>query len=207
MKQIFIHGLGQDASSWKKTISMLPYQNMIDCPNLATIVDGNQYTYENIYKAFSSYACQYKEPVSICGLSLGAVIALNFAVDNPEKVSALILIAPQYKMPKTLLRLQNIIFRFMPNSAFEKMGFDKETFIKLTQSMMNLDFSEGLKDIICPTLVLYGEKDRANRTSCETAARLIPNAEIKVIENSGHEINIDAPEKLSIAISSFFDNV
>lgn len=207
MSQLFIHGLGQDSSSWDKTLSMLTYPNKAACPNLATLVGGNEYTYENIYKAFSVYACSYNEPISICGLSLGAVIALNFAVDNPERVLSLILIAPQYKIPKTLLQLQNIIFRLMPNSAFKKMGMSKNAIIRLTKSMMNLDFSERLKDIACPTLVLCGEKDKVNRNSCETVARLIPNAEIKMIENAGHEVNIDAPEKLAVAINSFFDNV
>lgn len=51
-------GLGQDASSWEKTISTLTSPNMIDYPTPATIVDGNQFTYENIYRAFSSYTCQ-----------------------------------------------------------------------------------------------------------------------------------------------------
>ncbi len=31
----------------------------------------------------------------------------------------------QYKMPKKLLKVQNMLFHLMPNSAFSKMGFKK----------------------------------------------------------------------------------
>lgn len=204
MHQIFVHGLGQDSSSWDKTISNIPQQSDIICPNLATLIQGKDCTYQTMYHAFSLYCCARGTPVNLCGLSLGAVLALNFAIDHPEKVSSLILIAPQYKMPVNLLKLQNIIFKFMPNSAFKGMGFDKKAFIKLTNSMTQLDFSKNLKEISCPTLVLCGEKDKANKNACEKAANLIPNARLEIIKNSGHEVNVDSPEKLAVIIDSFF---
>lgn len=207
MKQILVHGLGQNASSWDKTILGLADKSNVACPNLQTIIEGKNCTYENIYKAFSLYCCKTVEPINICGLSLGAVIALNFVIDNPGKVSSLILIAPQYKMPKTLLRLQNIIFRFMPNSMFKEMGFNKKAFITLTNSMMDLDFSEKLKNISCPTLILCGEKDKANKRACEKAATYIPKADIKFIQDSGHEVNVDEPGKLSTEINAFFNKL
>lgn len=54
-----------------------------------------------------------------------AVLALNYAIDHPDKVKALVLIAAQYKMPRKLLKVQNMLFHLMPNSAFDKMGFKK----------------------------------------------------------------------------------
>ena len=93
------------------------------------------------------YCSNLSEPLDLCGLSLGAVLSLNYAIDNPEKISSLILIAPQYNMPKTLLKIQNIIFHFMPNSAFSKIGLTKKGFIEFTNSMMNIDFSENIKNL------------------------------------------------------------
>ena len=57
-----------------------------------------------------------------------AVLALNYAIDHPDKVKALVLIAAQYKMPRKLLKVQNMLFHLMPNSAFKKMGFKKADF-------------------------------------------------------------------------------
>ena len=93
------------------------------------------------------YCSNLSEPLDLCGLSLGAVLSLNYAIDNPEKINSLILIAPQYNMPKTLLKIQNIIFHFMPNSAFSKIGLTKKGFIEFTNSMMNIDFSENIKNL------------------------------------------------------------
>ena len=43
-----------------------------------------------------------------------------------------VLIAAQYKMPKELLKVQNMLFHLMPNSAFNKMGFKKADAVSYT---------------------------------------------------------------------------
>ena len=37
--------------------------------------------------------------ICLCGLSLGGVLALNYAIEHPEKIKGMVLIATQYKMP------------------------------------------------------------------------------------------------------------
>lgn len=204
MKTIFAHGLGQNSSSWDKIICNLAICENIICPDLPLFTVGKECTYENLYRYFSNYCVKNSDSLNLCGLSLGAVLALNFAIENPQKVSSLILIAPQCKMPKKLLKLQNAVFRFMPDSAFKEIGFDKKDFIKLTNSMINLDFSENLINISCPVLVMCGENDKANRAASEKIAASIPNAEFKYIKNSGHEVNMDAPERLVEAVNCFY---
>lgn len=61
-------------------------------------------------------------PFNICGLSLGSIIALQYTIENLEKVKSLLLIGTQYKMPKILLNFQNLIFKFMPNNIFKELG-------------------------------------------------------------------------------------
>ena len=96
------------------------------CPNLPDLVHSKEVTYDNLYAAFSDYCNQYDEPIDLCGLSLGGVLALNYAIQYPKKVRSLVLIATQYKMPKKLLKFQNLLFRFMPKSMFQQMGFRKD---------------------------------------------------------------------------------
>ena len=117
-------------------------EEQVICPELSLFVKEGDISYENLYNAFSEYCDNISEPLNLCGLSLGAVLALNYAIDNPEKVKSLILIAAQYEMPKVLLKLQNIIFSFIPESSFKNMGMKKKDFIKLTKSMMSLNLSE-----------------------------------------------------------------
>ncbi|MBT2652742.1 MULTISPECIES: alpha/beta fold hydrolase [Oceanobacillus] len=203
MRYIFIHGLGQNSSSWEKTISYLGETNKILRPNLFELLQDKEPTYNNLYLAFTEYVDKISEPVVIIGLSLGAVLALNFTIDHPHRVRSLVLIAPQYKMPKFLLTVQYNIFKFIPDSSFRKLGSNKDVFILLTKSMVELDFSEDVKRILCHTLVLCGNQDKANKRASERLARRIPKAKFREIEGAGHELNKDTPEKLASVLVEF----
>ena len=92
----------------------------------------------------------------------------------------------------------------MPNSMFENSGLRKEDFIALTKSITELDLSDSIHKIECPTLVVYGSKDKANRDASVALASIISNAELQVIDGAGHEVNTQAPEKLAQVINSFY---
>ena len=204
MKQIYLHGLGQNPDSWSKVIEQLETAEHSVCPDLSELVQGQDTTYQNLYAAFSAMCDEIEEDLCLCGLSLGGVLALNYAIEHPEKIKGLVLIATQYKMPKKLLRVQNAIFRFMPKSMFQQMGFGKSDFLKLCNTMMKLDFSDSIYKVSCPTLVIYGEKDRANKNASIELANMLIDAELQVFNGVGHEINIEAPDKLVETLRVFF---
>lgn len=203
MNQVFIHGLGQTPDSWKQTLSYFPNNDNCICPDLVKMAQGKEVTYSTLYSAFSEEFGQYDAPLNLCGLSLGGVLALNYAIEHPEKTNSLILIAAQYKMPKNLLRFQNTIFRLMPKSMFQEIGFGKSDFITLCKTMSELDFSKQITQISCPVLIICGEKDTANKKVASEMADLIENSELTIIEKSGHEVNVEAPEKLAEVIQGF----
>ena len=199
MKSIFLHGMGQTASSWDKMLSFLPDKSEISCPELSDFFSDGSCVYDRMYSAFCEY-CNPFEPLRLCGLSLGAVLALNYAVDFPQKVEKLILIAPQYRMPKFLLKIQNLLFRSMPESKFYDIGLKKNDFISLTNSMLDIDLSSRLGRVKCPVLVICGERDRANKKAAIRLAKKLPDASFIEAPASGHEVNIDAPEWLAGAV-------
>ncbi len=200
MKYIYLHGLGQTPDSWNRVLGYLNAPTNSICPDLAKLVHGREAKYSDLYAAFSALCDTIEDDLTLCGLSLGGVLALNYTIDHPEKVKSLILIATPYKMPKQLLRLQNILFRFMPKSAFSQTGFQKTDFIRLCHSMAELDFSRSLRKVICPTLILCGEHDRANQKACNMLSHLLPDAKFRMIPSAGHEVNVDAPEALAKAL-------
>ncbi len=205
MNYILIHGLGQDISSWEKTIACLEDDFHVFCPDLFHLLSDREPVYNNLYRAFTEYCQKLNGPVNLCGLSLGAVLALNYALDCPEKVNSLILIGAQYKMPKFLLKVQSAIFRFMPNLFFDNLGINKNSFIQLSKSMMALDFSNRLTGIRCAALILCGEKDTTNKKAAQELADNIPKAELQMITKAGHEVNLEAPEKLADIITAFWN--
>ncbi|MCC0673148.1 alpha/beta hydrolase [Clostridioides sp. ES-S-0145-01] len=204
MNSVLIHGLGQNSSSWNETILYMIEQDNVICLELPSFLNGENVAYSNLYNAFSEYCDNISEPLNLCGLSLGAVLALNYAIDNPRKVKSLVLIAAQYEMPKALLKLQNMIFRFIPEKSFNSMGMRKKDFIELTNSMTNLNFNEGLKNISCPVLVLCGDKDSPNKKATKNLAESITKAEIQFIKDAKHEVNIDAPKELAEILNDFY---
>ena len=128
------------------------------------------------------------------------MLALNYAIDFPQKVSSLILIAPQYNMPKFLLKVQNVLFKFMPESQFKDIGFKKKDFITLTNSMADMDFTSSLNKVNCPVVVICGEKDTVNKKAAIKLVSELPNAKFSTIDNSGHEVNVDNPQGLANAM-------
>lgn len=205
MKNILIHGLGQNNQCWDNTVIYLK-KNGIDtiCPNLFEITNNTLINYKNMYSAFSDFCNNQEEKVNLCGLSLGGILALEFVKDYPEKVNSIILIGTPYKIPKALFKMQSLIFHVMPKVTFKKMGCSKREFITLVNSMGNLNIAKDLEKINCKSLIICGSKDNVNMESAKLLNNSIKNSEFKLISNSSHEVNIDNPKELSNIIYGFW---
>lgn len=202
MATILLHGLGQGPESWEAVARGL--EGEVLCPDLFAPVRGGTAAYPGIYRAFAGFCGGLGGPLRLCGLSLGGVLALQYAAEHPERVEALALVGTPYVMPKGLLRFQNAVFRLLPGGAFRQMGLSKRDVMGLTRSMMDLDFREELRKISCPVLVLCGERDRANRKAALGLQRALSRAELAWIPQAGHEANTDAPDALAEALRRFF---
>lgn len=79
MQKILIHGSGHKADSWDKVIPYMNNDKDILCPNLSTILKGKEASYDNLYSSFVEYCNKTEEKIDLCGLSLGGILALNYA--------------------------------------------------------------------------------------------------------------------------------
>ena len=171
------------------------------------MLEGKAATYGELYTAFSEECDKENDEIVLCGLSLGAVLALNYAIDHPDKVKALVLIAAQYKMPKKLLKFQNMLFRFMPNATFKQFGFKKADVLSLCDTMAELDFRDSLCKVSCPVLIVCGEKDDANKKASKELVSYLNNSCYRELLKTSHEANIEAPEGLAAVLQRFYDNI
>lgn len=209
MKNILIHGLGQTEASWSKVENELNNSKIqVEKPNLFDLTKNYHTNYENLYKVFADYCNRFKDnELNLCGISLGGILAIDYANEYPQKVKSLVLIGVPSKVPKILFKVQNIIFKIMPKSVFEEMGCSKKDFTNFVNSMASMDILSKIKNIKCKTLIIYGEKDKVNLQSAKDLHNNIFNSEIKIIENSSHEVNIDNPKELSNVIERFYKNI
>lgn len=205
MSYIFVHGLGQTSSIWKETNDELNVATNFICPDLFDLCIG-ELNYNNLYRAFSRYCDKYADALDICGLSLGGMLALNYAVDNPDKVHSLVLIGTQYSIPKKIINLQNFIFKLLPEKYFGKIGMTKEEILSLTRSMINCNFENDLTKINCPVLVVCGEKDIVNIKASRKLNELLNDSRLRIIQNAGHEVNKDNPKQLGAELNAFYLN-
>lgn len=204
MKKILVHGSGHKASSWNETISYMKDSGEVLCPNLFSILNGKEPTYDNLYASFAEYCDQIDGQIHLCGLSLGGILALQYALDFPDKVKTLVLIGTPHKMPKVMLAVQNIVFRFLPKSVFDNMEFSKKDIFTLEKSMKDLDFRGKVKNIACPTLIVCGKNDSANMKSALYFSENIPGAKLEILENTGHIVNEENPRALAKLLDEFF---
>lgn len=206
MKYLYLHGLGQKPNSWDRTIKETKVSDSSISLSFAEMLKGKKATYGELYAAFSEECDKEVEEIVLCGLSLGAVLALHYAIDHPDKVKALVLIAAQYKMPKKILKFQNMLFRLMPNSMFKQMGFSKADVISLCGTMAELNFGDSLHNVSCPVLIVCGEKDNANKKASKELDRYLSKSSFCELK-AGHEVNIESPEELAIVLQRFYDNI
>lgn len=202
--RIFIHGSGHRSDSWDRTASYMADGGDILCPELASVLNGREARYENLYSSFADYCNGIEGPLHLCGLSLGGILALDYAINFPEKTRTLVLIGTPHRVPKAAFAFQNAVFRFLPKSAFRDMAFDKRDTFALGNTMKNIDFTGRLGGIDCPALVLCGEKDGSNMASARYLAQNIKNAELKILPGTGHVVNEESPEALAGILTEFY---
>ena len=203
MKIIFIHGLGQNKTAFQSTIDAIQPTPQAVCVDFSKF-QNTEVNYSKLYQEVETLCNAEEGKIHIVGLSLGGLLAIDYASKNPHKIASLVLINTQCKMPTWLLKLQNMVFACLPNKAFASGGFSKQNMISICKSMEYLDFTKQVSTFPFPVCVVHGAKDGANKKAAQKLYSLLSNAIFCSIENAGHEINIQNPKALAEAIQNFY---
>ena len=192
MKNILIHGLGQNSKDWDTIKNELETRGISSvAPDLFDLAKGRKLDYPTVYQAFSELCESYQDKLNLCGLSLGGLLALNYAIQYPKKINSLVLIGTPFEIPKGLLKFQN-------------MGVSKKDFIRLSKSMVDLNFMDSATALDCPALILCGAKDKTNMESAKRFHEAMKNSKLVIVEASGHEVNKDNPNELVRVLQDFW---
>ncbi|MFH2034906.1 MAG: alpha/beta fold hydrolase [Candidatus Zixiibacteriota bacterium] len=77
---------------------------------------------------------------------------------------------------------------------------------RLWEYFRNYDIRDKLSSISCPTLILYGDYDPTPFEYIQPIDDSIPNSELVIIEEAGHWLWVEAPDKIMPIIRDFLKN-
>jgi 2-succinyl-6-hydroxy-2,4-cyclohexadiene-1-carboxylate synthase len=173
-------------------------------------------------------------PVIVGGLSLGAKLALDFALAQPELVRALVLASypSSGELPKRRdwalgfaealetrgLEEAGAEFVWGERSRFDPKGAAaiRQGFLEhspqalahilrevLSTSPSPQTLAPRLRALSIPSCIVAGSDDPESLEPCRELARLLPNAELHVLEGAGHVVNLAKPAQFNQLIKAF----
>lgn len=204
---LFLHGIGAGPSSWNVQISRLP----VGFTGWAPTIPGMSEAATRGFSWSSAAAGLVAEMdrrgidrVDVCGLSLGAMVATQLAIDAPQRVRTLVLSGSQVRPNPVLMRLQIGISRLLPERIVPRGEISKPAMVAILEAVAAIDFRADLAGIVAPTLVLCGSRDPANLPAARQLAAEIPDARLQVIHGGGHAVNTQLPARFAEILHAFY---
>lgn len=230
---VVIHGGLGDARTWLDNIDILASKYTLYVPDLPGFGESQLLDSDHNIPSFTEFVEDFTNNLglykfNLMGHSIGGGIALNYALKFPAKVKKLVLVSSLclgreiafwirlisvpakvigsaivavLKTTKWLINNLIIPVKFvMPLSrANVNLGANIATFKEQT-----LVLAKQLSRLNVPTLVVWGAKDQIVPVKQAYAAALaIPDCQLKVFENQGHDIHRDAINEFSFVLMGF----
>jgi 3-oxoadipate enol-lactonase len=164
-------------------------------------------------------------PVHLCGLSLGAMVALQVYQQDPDIVASLALSGGQVHPNPLLMGVQRVIMAAIPERQFtdsmptffkeryptlvevaqaEGKRIGKRGIIQVTHEVGRADYRRLLPNITVPTLVMCGSRDRVNLPASKYMKTRVPQASLYVVPDAGHEWNLEQPDVFTQTLLTFW---
>jgi pimeloyl-ACP methyl ester carboxylesterase len=135
----------------------------------------------------------------LMGHSFGAKAALWAAIQNPEAVRALVLVAPSAIRPETW-SLPSAQEGVEPEIGKKQAAL----FGRLIGPPVDEALESRMGEIACPVLALFGTRDELIPTTFARRYRqLMPKANVMFVYDAGHAITEDRPEAVAALIEDF----
>ena len=235
---LFVHGWNGAAAVWEPIVARLAKRHrtiVIDVRGFgASRAAPGPYRVETFSDDLSALLVAADlDPLVVVGHSMGAAVAQRFAIDRPDAVEGLVLIAPVPASgiafpPKAdaLVRtltgdpvatnpwLSQLTHRELPSEAARIVRAAAATArpdvaLESYESWSRLNFADEAATIATPTLVIAPESDRPMNPAAvrERVADLIDGSRFEILREAGHYAPLEQPERIAGLIERFVDEL
>lgn len=91
-----------------------------------------------------------------------------------------------------------------PLAAEQLRGAGKPGFVQGLEANLDYDFRERLPEIACPTLIVWGDRDRVITVrDAAVYAELIPGSRKVIYEDTGHMAQLERPDAFNALLADF----
>ncbi len=229
---VFIHGAGGSHQVWLEQLRTLGRRR----PAIAIDLPGHGDSegsgadrieiYRDVVKEF--VAAVGLERAVVVGHSMGGAIAQSIAVDQPELLTAIVLVGTGARLhvrPQIFADLADDATRTIelmtrwgraPGAPPELLKQDAEAMLRTSVSVIEgdlracdaFDLLERVKAITLPTLVICGTDDLMTPPKyADYLHRQINGSQLALIPAAGHMVMLEKPDETSREIEAFLEQV
>ncbi len=229
---VLIHGSGCSADSWRYQVAGLSREFEVVAPDLpghgASTPTGDPSIARYALTVVALLQRSARRKVYLAGHSMGGAVALQVAVERPDLLKGLILIATSAYLDAMALTPEILLWAIaaLPHK-FKGMFFSSQVSAEALaiarddvrrcsleavlgdfSACRKFDFRGRLKRLSLPTLILCGGNDLI--TPARHSRRLhkeIAGSAIVMIQRAGHMLPLESPQRVNAAIREFVHRV
>lgn len=208
---VLVHGLAMSGDYYIKYAETLaPYYDVhvIDLPGYGkTPKPPKALSIHQLGAVVSDYVkLQDLQNVVLVGQSMGGQIVAETALQQPERISKVMLLATTCNKYERNLLLQAVRLtqdflkeRFSANRIvlinYLRMGLPR--YIQTSKYMIAYHLESKIKNIVAPVLVVNGSQDKISpKKWAECLVDAAPDGTLAVIDNAPHLLHYDKPDEL-----------
>jgi len=232
---VVIHGGMGDASTWLNNVNMLADNYTLYVPDLPGFGESQLLDCDHNIPAFTEFVEDFTENLgldkfNLMGHSIGGGVALNYALRFPGKVKKLVLIsslclgreiAPWVRMTSVLARALSSAMVSLSKATkwlIDTLMLPVKLVRPLSRASVNLGsnittlkeqtlvLTNRLAGLTVPTLLVWGARDEIVPVKqAYAAAQVIPDCQLRVFENRGHNVHRDEINNFSRLLTGFLE--
>ena len=204
---VLLHGAGQLPTMWQSQVEALGAERRAMAPWIAGLRPGRRFDLSlktASAELINTLDLSGYRSVDVVAHQLGAMVALQAAVDYPDRIGRLVISGAVLLPGKLALRMQKAALRMLPVRGLENTGLTKDDLVRALDVMAEADFSSKLSQIAAQTLVIVGQSDATGQVSAKALAEQLPNGHLEVIP-AGTQPPLENPAAFNQAMVPFLN--